>query len=146
MKKYEPLRFLAFIAILLLLLVFLQVRSYAQSPLGKKLSISLKNEPLKSALDKISLAGGIKFTYNEQVANSKLKITVLAQDKSLNDVLTKVFSGQPFKFTELGQEVYIKFDAAKEKKVLADPAANPAEGQGRHTISGTISSSKTGET
>ena len=146
MKKYEPLRFLAFIAILLLLLVFLQVRSYAQSPLGKKLSISLKNEPLKSALDKISLANGIKFTYNEQVANSKVKITVLAQDKILNEVLTTAFSGQPLKFTELGQEVYIKFDTAKEKKVLADPAANPAEGQGRHTISGTVSSSKTGET
>ncbi|MBB6274546.1 hypothetical protein HDF26_005024 [Pedobacter cryoconitis] len=146
MKKYEPIRFLAIIALLLLLLVFVQIESYAQSPLGKKLSISLKNEPLKSALDKISLTSGIKFTYNEQVANSKIKITVLAQDKSLNEILNTALADQPFKFTELGKEVYIKSDPAKEKKVLADPAANPAEGQERHTISGTISSSKTGET
>ncbi|KIO76643.1 collagen-binding protein [Pedobacter lusitanus] len=146
MKKYEPIRFLAFIALLLLLLMFIQVRAYAQSPLEKKLSISLKDELLKSALDKISLASGIKFTYNEQIANSKIKISVVAKDKNLNEVLTLAFAEQPVKFTALGKEVYIRFDPAKEKKVPADPAANPAESQGRYTISGTVSSAKTGET
>jgi hypothetical protein len=146
MKKYGPKRFLAFIAILLLILVFVQARSYAQTPLEKKISISLKDEALKAALDKISNASGIKFTYNEQVANSKIKISIQAQNKSLNEILTIALSNQPFKFSELDNEIYIRYDAEKTKKSLADPAANPALNQEKHTIGGTISSSKTGET
>ncbi|MBB6501338.1 carboxypeptidase-like regulatory domain-containing protein [Pedobacter cryoconitis] len=145
MKKSEPLRFLTFIVILLLILLCVQVQSYAQSPLQKKLSISLKEESLKSALDKISNISGTKFTYNDQVASSKLKVSVNAKDKSLNEILTLLFIDQPFKFSELGKEVYIKYDPSKEKNVMADPAANPAEGR-KHTLSGTVSSSTTGET
>lgn len=146
MKNYEPKRFLAFIALMLILLLFAQLKSYAQNPLGKKLTISLKDETLKSALDKISQLGGIKFTYNEQVANSKIKVTVEAKDKTINEVLTLALADHPFKFTELGKEIYIRYDAAPAKKSVADPAANPAQVQGKYTVSGTITSAATGET
>lgn len=146
MKLFGPTRFLAFIALLLLILAFIQAGAYAQGPLEKKTSISLKGEPLKTALDKISHASGVKFTYNEQVANSKVRINIQAQNKSLNEILTIAFANQPFKFSELEKEIYIRYDAEKAKKSTAGPAANPAVSQQTHTISGTISSSKTGET
>lgn len=146
MKNYGPKRFLAFIALILTMLLAIQIGAHAQAPLEKKISITLKDEFLKTALDKISQASGIKFTYNEQVANSKIKINVQAKDKTLNEVLTIALADQPVKFTELDKEVHIRFDAVSSKKSDTDPAVNPAVPQGKYTLSGTVSSSQTGET
>lgn len=144
MKKIEPVRFLTFVVTLLLFIMAMQMSSYAQNPLGKKVSIKLKDELLKPALDKISAASGVAFTYNDQVASSKIRISVAVRDKSLQEVLTSAFAGKPLKITELGKEIYIRYNQDEEKKVQAGPAANP--GEGRYTLSGTITSSSTGET
>lgn len=146
MKKYGPKRFLAVIALMLLFVLLMQLTTHAQMPLEKRLTISLKAEPLKTALDKISKLSQVKFTYNEQVANSQVKISVEAKNKTLNEVLTMAFSDQPFKFKALDQEIHVQYDAMKGKKPGADPAANPARNADKYSLSGTISSSKTGET
>ena len=146
MKKYGPKGFLAVVALMLLFLLLIQMQAHAQTPLEKRLSISLKEEPLKTALDKISKLTQVKFTYNEQVANSKVKISVEAKNKTLNEVLTMALTGQPFKFNALDQEIHLQYDATKAKKPMADPAANPAKNADKYSLSGTISSSKTGET
>lgn len=146
MKKFEPVGFLTFIAVILLLLLMVQSRAHAQNPLEKKLSIALKNEVLKNALDKISTVSGTKFTYNEQVAKSTIRITVTLKEKSLQEVLTAAFSNQPLQFIRLDNEVLIKIDTEKIKKAEADPAANAVNAKGRYTISGTIKSLNTGET
>lgn len=146
MKKIEPKRFLIFIAIILLLLIMVQSQAHAQNILEKKLSIQIKDEFLKNALDKITTASGIKFTYNEQIAKSKIKITVIAKDKMLKEILTTAFVDQPLIFSQLDQEIFIRFDPSKTKKVNAGPAANPALAQEKHTISGVIKSQSTGET
>lgn len=146
MKKYGPKGFLAVVALMLLFLLLIQMQAHAQAPLEKRLSISLKEEPLIIALDKISKLTQVKFTYNEQVANSKVKISVEAKNKTLNEVLTMALSAQPFKFNALDQEIHLQYDAMKVKKPMADPAANPARSADKYSLSGTISSSKTGET
>lgn len=146
MKKSEPLRFPVLKIKLLLFLTLFQVQVYAQSPLEKKVSINLKNELLKSALDKISTASNVKFTYNEQIAKSQLKISVFAKDENLNEVLTKAFANQPLKFTQLGAEVYIKYSSADEKKPVTDVGVKTTVGNSKYTLGGTISSAKTGET
>lgn len=146
MKTNGQVRFLTFIAILLLLLLVVQSQTHAQEQLSKKITITLKNENLKAALDKISATSGILFTYNEQVAVSKIKISVTATDKPLSAVLETAFTGHPLQFSTLGKEIFIRYDASKEKKQEAGPAANPAQNQEKHTISGTIKSAVTGET
>ncbi|MEQ7800738.1 TonB-dependent receptor [Pedobacter sp. ASV1-7] len=146
MKLNGSVRFLTLIAILLLLLLMVQTRTHAQEQLDKKISISLKNESLKDALDKISNTSGIKFTYNEQIAVSKIKISVVAQNKSVSTILTTAFTGHPLQFRALGKEIFIRFDSSKEKKQEAGPAANPEKSQEKHTLSGTIKSASTGET
>jgi len=146
MKKIEPVGFLTFVAVILLLLVLMQSRAHAQSPLDKKLSINLKDEKLKSALDKITSICGTKFTYNEQIALSTIKISVNAKDKSLKDVLSTAFTDKPLQFSILDKEIFIRFAPEKTKKVEADPAANTTQSKEKHTISGTIKSQNTGET
>jgi hypothetical protein len=144
MKKFGPVKILTFITIALLLLV--QSQAAAQNPLEKKLSISLKDEQLKHALDKITVASGVKFTYSEQVAKSNIGITVTATNKSLNEVLAAAFTNQPLQFSVLDNEIFIRFDPSKTKKAEAGPAANPVQVAGKFTISGTITSQSTGET
>lgn len=146
MKLNGPVRFLTLIAIVLLLLLIAQTQTHAQEQLDKRITVSLKNEPLKAALDKISSISGIKFTYNEQVATSKIKISVTENDKPISVVLNTAFTGHPLHYSALGKEIFIRFDPSKAKKQEAGPAANPVQGQEKHTISGTIKSATTGET
>lgn len=146
MRKIEPLGFPMFTVSLLVLLALFKTPAYAQKPLERKISINLKNELLQSALDKISAASNVKFTYNEQIANSPLKISVSAVDKSLNDILTKAFADQPLKFTELDKEVYIKYNPAEVKKSVDAVPSKDSDDQRKYSLSGTISSAKSGET
>jgi len=146
MKKLEPVGFLTFIAVVLLFLIVLQSRAHAQSPLDKKLSISLKNEQLKKALDKITSISGTKFTFNEQIASSSIKISITAWDKSLKEILTLAFADKPLQFSILDKEVFIRLDPEKTKKDEAGPAANPAQSKEKYTLSGTVKSQSTGET
>ncbi|MBB2149706.1 TonB-dependent receptor [Pedobacter gandavensis] len=146
MKKYGPKRFLAVIALMLLFVLLMQLTTHAQTPLEKRLTINLKEEPIKTALDRISKLAQVKFTYNEQVANSTIKVSVDAKNKTLNEVLSTALSGQPFKFNVLDQEIHLQYDPTKAKKPVADPAANPGKNIEKYSLSGTISSSKTGET
>lgn len=146
MKSIGPVRLLTLISLILLLLALAQVQARAQDQLAKKVTITLKDEPLKTALDKITKASGVKFTYNEQIAVSKIRISVSAKDKPLAAVLESAFMNEPLRFSALDKEVFIRLDPAQEKKPVADPAANPGQNQEKHTLSGTIKSTATGET
>ncbi|ACU05884.1 MULTISPECIES: TonB-dependent receptor [Pedobacter] len=146
MKSNGSVRFLTLITLILLLLALAQVRAQAQEQLTRKITITLKDEILKNALDKITSVSGVKFTYNELVAKSKITISVNAKDKPLSAVLTTAFAGQPLQFSALDKEIFIRLDLAKEKKPEAGPAANPVTSLEKHTLSGTIKSAATGET
>ncbi len=115
-------------------------QAHAQNPLDKTITISINNEPLKQAFDKITAASGVRFTYNETVAQSKITLNINAQNQPLGDVLKKALAPHPFSFSVLDQDVMIKYDAAKIKKPSAALAG------GKFTISGTVKSTQTGET
>jgi hypothetical protein len=134
------------LAITLVLLAWAQLAVHAQNQLAKKLTVHVKEQPLQKALDQITKASGVKFTYNEQVARSPIKITVQADQKSLNDILNEAFSGQPISYSALDKEILIRLNVDKGKKEEAGPAANPAQNLTKFTISGTIKSRSSGET
>jgi hypothetical protein len=146
MKSNGPIRFLTGIVIILLLLLIVQTQVMAQSQLTRRITITLKDEPIKAALDKISAISKVKFTYNEQIADSKIKINVNAKNQPLSEALDAAFEGHPLQFSPLGKDVLIRFNTGKEKKQEAEPAATPAQHQGKRTLSGIIKSASTGET
>ncbi|WP_199120786.1 TonB-dependent receptor [Pedobacter sp. ASV28] len=146
MKKIGPVKILTVIALILFLMALIQSEVHAQDPFDKKLSININNEQLKSALDKISKASGVKFTYNEQVANSGIKISVHANNKSLKEILSIAFLYKPIQFSVLDKDVFIRLNADAIKKEEAGPAANPNQNKEKYTLSGTIKSKGSGET
>jgi hypothetical protein len=123
-----------------ILFMAMVAHAQAQSPLDKTVTISINNEPLKQALDKLTTASGIRFTYNETVAQRKEQLTINAQNAPLGDVLKKAFASLPFSFSVLDQDIMIKYDAAKIKKQSAAVAG------GKFTLSGTIKATQSGET
>ncbi|HWW38702.1 TonB-dependent receptor [Pedobacter sp.] len=135
-----------FFCLILLIGLVIQIKSYAQSALEKRITIHLVNENLKAALDKISKVGGVKFTYNEQIAQSNLKVNLKVQGKTIKEVLNEIFSGKPYSFTLLDKEIFIRADDSKSKKPEAGPAAIRGSGSGTFTLSGSIKAQKTGET
>jgi hypothetical protein len=157
MKKNGPIRFPNLIYPLMKLHRFLSMffcitamvmlgsqHAYAQSQLDKKVTISLNNVQLKQALDKLTAASGVRFTYNEAVAASNIKLTIKAKAQSIRQILDVVLAAYPYSYSELDQDILIRYDAMKLKKPNAEPAAKPVTG--RHTISGTVTSEQSGET
>lgn len=136
---YFPATLRTALCALLLLTVSFQVK--AQSPLDKPVTISIHNQPLKQALDQLTAASGVRFTYNETVAKSKVTISIDAQNQPLGEVLKKALAPYPFSYTVLDQDIMIKYDTDKPKKQAAALA-----GGGKYTISGTVRSKQTGET
>lgn len=143
MNKFGPKGF--FYLILLLSFAF-HVTATAQTLLEKRLTINLQNENLKAGLDKITKETGVKFTYNEQVAQSEVTITVKAVNKTLKEVLTAAFENKPYTFVLLDKEVFIRLNPAKPKKSEAGSAAPQVSESGNFTLSGSIKSQRTGET
>ncbi len=146
MKKIGPVKILTAIALILLFVALIQSQAHAQNPFDKKISINLDNEPLKSALDKITQVSGVKFTYNEQIANSPIKVSVSATNKSLKEVLSTAFLNKPIQFSALDKEIFIRINTDTPKKQEAGPAANPNSSKEKFTLSGTIKSKASGET
>lgn len=157
MKKTGPLRFsnpiyplmklpqfLSVFFCITLILMFGNLRAFAQSPLDKTITIKLNNVPLRQALDKITAATGVRFTYNESVAASNIKLTINAKEQSLKQVLDAALANYPYSYSQLDQDILIRYDATKLKKPVAEPAAKPAAE--KFTISGTVTSKQSGET
>ena len=82
-----------------------------QEPLDKQVTITLKDELLGSALEKISRASGVRFTYNGKVAGSPARVSVSAKNSRLKDVLNKCFDGHPISYKVLGDEIVVQYDA-----------------------------------
>jgi hypothetical protein len=127
--------------VLFLVLTLIRPVAFAQSPLDKVCSVSFNNELLKTALDKISTASGVKFTYNETVAKSTIKITFQAKEQSLRTILTNALAPHPYSYTLLDQDILIRYDADKK------PGKAPVKtSSSKFRVSGTITSKQTGET
>jgi TonB-linked SusC/RagA family outer membrane protein len=80
-----------------------------QDVLKKHVSVNLKNITLSKALDNISAASGVKFTYNGTVANSKIKISAKVSNQELGKVLDNALKQTPYKYTVLDDEILIRY-------------------------------------
>lgn len=127
MKKYVQEDFLhkalLFMKWTTLILAFITTTAFSvlaepatgQDLLLKKVTIQIKALPLPKALEKISVAAGVKFTYSGTVANSKLTVNTNARDLPLKTVLDNLFKNYPFSYEVFNDEVIIQYDAVKEK-------------------------------
>lgn len=69
----------------------------AQAQTTKKFSVTIQNEQLPSALNKISKASGYKINYNTEDLQ-KYKVSAQLKDVTVTEALDKVLEGKPFRY------------------------------------------------
>lgn len=93
--------------IVLAFFIFLMDFVQAQSILDKKITISLMEEKMPEALNKIGKAGDFSFSYNSSIISAEQTVTVYAFDRTVAEVLTEIFKGT-ISFKEKGKYVILK--------------------------------------
>jgi TonB-linked SusC/RagA family outer membrane protein len=89
----------------------------AQGILDKKISLSIRDEQFKSALKKIGLAAGVKFSYARNTIPEEQKISIDANDERLSEVFNTLFQPYNISFAAVGS--YIVLNKMRPKDLLS---------------------------
>lgn len=96
-KRGTPFRRCATIMYMLMALLLIVPVVTAQAQTTKKFSVTIQNEQLPSALNKISKASGYKINYNTEDLQ-KYKVSAQLKDVTVTEALDKVLEGKPFRY------------------------------------------------
>lgn len=91
----------------LLLSVAITATAIAQTHLKKPVTVNIKNQPLKDALNIIGNEGDFNFSYNTNVVNKDSMVTIFASQKPVGELLRLLFDAQ-FEFKESGNYIIIR--------------------------------------
>jgi len=85
-----------------------------QEILDKKVSLNLASKEIRTVLKAIAASAETGFTYSNDVLQSRQKITIVANEERLGDVLEKIFSPLHISFEVIGHQIVLK----KEKRTF----------------------------
>jgi TonB-dependent starch-binding outer membrane protein SusC len=80
----------------------------AQKVLEQKISFDVKDEKLKSVLTTIEKLAAVKFSYSPQVIKSDRKVTYVAQDMPLGDVLRRLLPPLAISHQVVGKQILLQ--------------------------------------
>ncbi len=105
-----------------------------QDVLDKKITVSIKDENFKSALQKISHEAGVKFSYTRNTIPEREKVSLSVSDEKLALIFYSLFQPYNIRFEAVGNQVILKkSDPAAEAEenitaVIDAVTANPVKG------------------
>src|SRR5579863_7680655 len=97
-----------------------------QEILDKKLSLNLPAKEIKTVLKTIAANMQIGFTYSNNTFPGKQKITVIANDERLGDVLAKIFAPLNISYEVIGKRIVLKRNESKELNQLLNTGSQDA--------------------
>lgn len=115
--------------------------SNGQSPLDKKVSITLNEISLSSALEQLEKASGIPFVYGGEVYSDNYKVTISAKALPIKKVLDHFFRELPFSYKEAGGEVLITYSPRQNIPILKPTISAPIIEEVQKDITGTVTDS-----
>lgn len=89
----------------------------AQTLLEKKISVTLNDQKLSTALKKVSEAAKVKFSYTRDVENRDKKISLIVQDKELKLVLDQIFQPLNIKYEVMGNYIILTKNSVTDKVI-----------------------------
>ena len=116
-------------------------KASGQEVLDKKVSLNLPSKEIKAVLKTITAYTEVGFTYNSSILPSKQKITVVANDERLGDVLSRILSPFNISYEVIGNEVILKRKNTDQLSAL--PATDNVSNAFK-LISGTVKGSDGG--
>jgi len=119
--------------------------SYSQE---QRISLNIKNEPIKDVLLKIENSSDFFFIYNNELVDVDRNVSVNAENQKIKNVLADIFKDQQVEFQVTDRKIVIspveKMNAPTQEKVsgkVADVSGNPLPGVSvsiKGTTNGTI--------
>jgi iron complex outermembrane recepter protein len=79
-----------------------------QEILNKKVSLNLTAREMKSVLKTIASSAGVGFTYNSNILPSKKKISVIANNERLGDLLSRILGPFDISYEVIGNQIVLK--------------------------------------
>jgi len=106
---------------LLQLFLLLSYISYAlpgtasgQEILDKKVSLNLPSKEIRTVLKAIAASTEVGFTYSNDVLRNRQKITVVARDERLGDLLQRIFTPLHISYEVIGRQIVLKKEPAAQ--------------------------------
>ncbi len=96
-------------------LLVVSIISAQQIDLSKKISIVVRNKPLKSALYEISEEGNILFSYSNEQVDDKQIISIVARKQSIESIFLKLFSELRIDFLVVEKQLILKPKIQKKR-------------------------------
>jgi len=124
------------IAIILLLIGFLQTQANDAYSQKTKLSISCSNTELAKILDRIENQSEFYFLYNEKLIDATRKVSIEAKDERIEEVLKNLFSGTDVEYSIIDRKIilapgYLSTSQQSGKKIagkVSDSSGAPIPG------------------
>jgi TonB-linked SusC/RagA family outer membrane protein len=117
--------------------------SSAQELLDEKLTLDVRNEPLKEILKKIESKVPVKFAYSKEAIGSMEGVSINAYNEKLSDVLDKLFKPRGIRYQVIGEQIILTHYLNEDKAQIEDEAFNRAENL-QSVVTGKVST-ETGE-
>ncbi|MES1250384.1 MAG: carboxypeptidase-like regulatory domain-containing protein, partial [Chitinophaga rupis] len=108
-----------------------------QEILDKKVSLNLPFREIKAVLKTIAASTEIGFTYSSNVLPGRQKITVIAEEERLGDVLEKIFKPLHISFEVIGRQIILKKESGATAQLMTSGSAEYVA----KPISGTVTGS-----
>jgi iron complex outermembrane recepter protein len=101
-----------------------------QEILDKKVSLNLPSKEIRTVLKAIAASTEIGFTYSNDVLQNRQKITVIANDERLGDLLQRILGPLHISYEVIGHQIVLKKNAAINftGSLAAAPAFRPITG------------------
>lgn len=140
MKKNKPIReylwhslkktlLIMRIAVILLLVGFLQTRANDAYSQKTKLSFDFSNTKLVEVLDQIENKSEFFFLYNEKLIDTNRKVSIMAKDQGIEDVLKSLFKDTNISFSII------------DRKIILSPMEHSGISQQQKSVSGIVTDS-----
>ncbi len=117
--------------IIILLSLYWFISPINAGNLDKKISLSVKSQPLGQVLKQIEKQANVKFFYMSSVVNSQKKISLAVSNESIRKVLDKLFTNEPIEIKEYGKKIVLskKTVTKKNDSSIKHPAVIEAQPQ-----------------
>ncbi|GAB2587048.1 SusC/RagA family TonB-linked outer membrane protein [Spirosoma areae] len=117
--------------------------TYAQEYLKKRLTLNVDNQDIKSILSAIEKATDVQFVYSTQVINPKQKLSIHANNATLEEVLNKYFKPLPVNYELVGRKLVLSASLPSTNETgFSQPVEQLEEVAPKRMVSGSVTDEK----
>ncbi|WP_461103227.1 SusC/RagA family TonB-linked outer membrane protein [Spirosoma koreense] len=114
----------------------------AQELLDRRVSLSIQDQNIKSALRSIEKAANVKFSYSPQIVRSKHLVTMRVMNGTLKEVLEKLLTPLKVNFSIAGEQIVLARTADAPISIQVGDALDETTAPAERTITGVVSDEK----